>query len=321
MSTSTVTDPRDPSGVALAEASTEANVESPHHVQVEKYRLDVSNQLRRYRAMACILFATTCASTWLTNGWIYAAGVMSILVAHELGHYFVALAYRVPASPPLFIPVPGSAFGTMGAVIIQAGGFAHRRALFDIAICGPLAGLLVVIPATYFGLMASEKVTVDLATTQGLDFGAPLILEWLVDWHHGPLAANERITRPPLLFAAWVGIFITALNLMPVGQLDGGHILYSLIGRKAHWVAMALMLAAGCYMFYTFDIAYLIMFLLLLKMGPKHPPTADDNVELGRGRKIIGWLTLSFVIIGFTPHPIMVLEPGSVDPPQAVSQP
>jgi membrane-associated protease RseP (regulator of RpoE activity) len=271
--------------------------------------------------MACILFVATCVSTWLTNGWVYAAAVMSILVAHELGHYLVAMAYRVPASPPLFIPVPGSTFGTMGAVIIQAGGFAHRRALFDIAICGPLAGLLIVIPTTYFGLMASEKVVIDAAETQGLDFGAPLVLEWLVDWHHGPLAANERITRPPLLFAAWVGIFVTALNLMPIGQLDGGHILYTLIGKKAHWIAIGVMILAGAYMCYTFDIAYLIMLLLLLKMGPRHPPTADDTAQLGPGRKILGWLTLSFVIIGFTPHPILVLEPDNPAPTHQVSQP
>lgn len=321
MSTTSVTESPDHSGVAVAEPPQADNPPETPQLSYEQYRQQVTNQLRRYRPLACILFIATCASTWLTNGWVYAVAIMAILMCHELGHYLVALAYRVPASPPLFIPLPASTFGTMGAVIIQAGGFAHRRALFDIAIWGPLAGLLIIIPTTYFGLMQSEKVVIDTAQVQGLDFGAPLVLEWLVDWHHGPLAENERITRPPLLFAAWVGIFITALNLMPIGQLDGGHILYSLIGRKAHWVAIALMLAAAGYMYFTFDIAYLIMFLLLLKMGPRHPPTADDSVRLGRGRQILGWCTLSFVIIGFTPHPIMVLEPTAIEQPAAVVQP
>jgi membrane-associated protease RseP (regulator of RpoE activity) len=140
-------------------------------------------------------------------------------------------------------------------------------------------------------------------------FGNPLILEWMVAIVHRPLGPGEDVAMSPVLFAGWVGIFVTALNLIPIGQLDGGHILYTLIGRRAHVVAKSLLFFALVYMFLTGSFAYGLMVVLLFLMGPCHPPTADDNAPLGKPRMILGWLTLAFIVIGFTPTPIGITVP------------
>lgn len=283
-------------------------VESPVDRAARMQREMLARQ-RRWKKIALVLFCVTCVSTWMAGGLQYAIPVMAILVAHELGHYFQALRYRVPASPPFFLPMPFSPIGTMGAVIFQSPGYADRKAMFDIAISGPLAGLVLALPAAWFGLvgidaigLAGAEVT---AQTSGLVFGDPLILQWMYSLHFGQLAEHQVVSATPLLFAGWVGIFITALNMLPVGQLDGGHILYTLIGRRAHWIAWLVIAGAAGWMIYSQDLAYGIFLLLLLKMGPKHPPTRDDTVPLGATRTLLGWITLAFLVIGFTPQPIM----------------
>lgn len=268
--------------------------------------------------LSVCLFVATCLSTWYTgttfHGWdnlqafTYAAAVMGILLAHEFGHYFQTLRYRVPASPPLFLPVPGTPFGTMGAVILQGAGYAHRRALFDIAISGPLAGLVIALPVAWWGLQDS-RVELIPPNAQALLFGDPLVLQWLIELRHGPLEAGQEVVLTPLLFAGWVGIFVTALNLLPVGQLDGGHILYSLVGKKAHFVAIALIIGAAGWMYFTGSWGYSIFLVLIVLFGPIHPPSADDTVPLGPVRTILGWLTLAFLLIGFTPSPIEIQMP------------
>lgn len=267
------------------------------------------------------LFLAACASTWYVGGPVYAAGVMGILLAHELGHYFQALRYGVPASPPMFIPMPFLMLGTMGAVIVQGAGFANRKALFDIAISGPLAGLVFAIPIAWWGLHDSTVMTID--PSQGaVIFGDPLILKWMYEARHGVLANNQEVVLNPLLFAGWVGIFITALNLMPIGQLDGGHILYTLIGRKAHWVAYSVVGGAIVWMVTTRDPSFILMIGLLYAFGLKHPPTADDTVPLGVIRTGLGWLALAFVLIGFTPIPITALQPEApATSPQQTTMP
>jgi membrane-associated protease RseP (regulator of RpoE activity) len=243
-------------------------------------------------------------SELLASGLTYFGAVMTILIAHEMGHYLQARRYRVPATLPYFIPFPITPFGTMGAVIVQGAGVANRKSLFDIAVSGPLAGLVFALPITMLGI--SRAQVSDSAPPPGeLIYGMPLIFEWLVHWIRGPLPEGSwGLADNPWLFAGWVGIFITALNLVPIGQLDGGHILYTLIGRRAHRVALGLLFAAAAFMILTGQISYVFMIVLLVVAGPRHPPTADDNVPLGAGRIALGWLTLAFVIIGFTPIPI-----------------
>lgn len=242
--------------------------------------------------------------TFAFRGFSYAGPVMLILLSHEMGHYLQSRRYGIPATRPIFIPMPMSPFGTMGAVILQRGGIANRKQMFDIAVSGPLAGLVFAIPFAYWGTLNST-----ISTTSHLagsySYGEPLILKWMITLVHGPLAENQEVVLNPMLFAGWVGIFITALNLLPIGQLDGGHILYMLIGKKANFVARLFLITAIIYMTYNQEFGYSLLILLLVFFGITHPPTADDSVPLGTTRIIIGWLTLAFFVIGFTVTPII----------------
>lgn len=284
-----------------------------------EYRKFLDRKIRRMYPWSVLLFFAACASTWFiggqtadgfdhTAGMTYSAAVMGILLAHELGHYLQALRYGVPASPPMFIPMPLPPLGTMGAVILQGAGFANRKVLFDIAISGPLAGLVLALPVVWWGLQESTVITID-PSQAALIFGDPLILQWMYELRHGALAENQEVLLNPLLQAGWVGIFITAVNLVPIGQLDGGHILYTLIGRKAHWVAYAIVLGAVAWMVATENPTFMLMVLLLCGFGLRHPPSSDDSVPIGRVRTILAWLTLAFVPIGFTPVPFMTTGP------------
>ncbi len=150
----------------------------------------------------------------------------------------------------------------------------------------------------------------------GQSYGDPLLLKWMAHLVHGPIPEHYDVMLNSWLFAGWVGIFITALNLMPIGQLDGGHILYTLIGRRAHRVALLLLAAAIAFMIARGQFGYGLMVALLFLSGPRHPPTANDDVALGHGRIALGWLTLAFVIIGFTPFPISFQTPTAPPQPQ-----
>ncbi len=242
------------------------------------------------------------AKTW-ASGLKYSAALMAILLAHEMGHYLQARRYGVPASWPWFIPMPSPPMGTMGAVIVQASGYADRKQLFDIGISGPLAGLVLALPICVAGLQNCE-VRVPEPGQSTMAFGDPLILQWLANWVVGPRPPGAELWMNPFLHAGWVGLFVTALNLIPIGQLDGGHILYCLIGRKAHAIARGLLWSAIAYMIVTRNWSYAVMVFLLVMMGAKHPPSRDDSVPLGRFRQMLGWVTLSFIFVGFTPVPI-----------------
>jgi hypothetical protein len=258
--------------------------------------------------------------SFLWSGFQYSAALMSILLCHELGHYVQARRYHVPAIPPMFIPMPFRPFGTMGAVIVQSPHHADRKAMFDIAISGPLAGLFVALPIAWWGILHS-KIAVSDRTSAAEVFGDPLVLKWMIQLVHGPLAPNQDVLINPLLMAGWVGVFITALNLAPIGQLDGGHILYCLIGRRAHAVALLFVVMVVAYMAVTNYWLFSIMIVLMVMMGLRHPPTANDHVPLGPGRVILGWLTLAFLLIGIHPRPFDQRLPRPVDvesPPSAM---
>jgi Peptidase family M50 len=256
----------------------------------------------------------------IRDGLIYFGALMTILMAHEMGHFLQTKWYRIPANGPYFIPFPITPIGTMGAVIIQGAGVADRKSMFDIAISGPLAGLVFAIPVTAIGIWQTNFVHVD-PQSAGVIFSDPLVIQWISHWIHGPMPEHHELQLNAWLFAGWVGIFITALNLMPIGQLDGGHILYTLIGRRAHLVAIGLLMAAVAYMIWTAQISYALMVVLLFIAGPRHPPTADDSVPLGAGRILLGWLTLAFVLIGFTINPIVMPEVERRPSPLPPSQP
>ncbi len=261
--------------------------------------------VREYRpriGLPVALFLITCWSTWSVGSWPYAIAIMTTLLAHEMGHYIQARRNRVPASLPYFIPMPGSPIGTMGAVIAMQPGIGNRRSLFDIGVSGPLAGLVPTMIFSIVGIYLSKFVSV-AAHPLNLRLGEPLLFKALAYLIHGAAPTGYELALHPVAFAGWVGMFITALNLIPIGQLDGGHVLYALLRTKAHGIAQALLLAAMGGVIYFGYWGWLLMLLLLMLMGPIHPPTADDSVPLGTTRTIIGWLALMFVPLGFTPVP------------------
>jgi membrane-associated protease RseP (regulator of RpoE activity) len=252
-----------------------------------------------------LLFAATCYTTYKalpSDGLVYAAAIMFTLLCHEFGHFFQSMRYGVPASFPFFIPMPGSPIGTMGAVIVMKPYVGNRRAIFDIGITGPLAGLVPALVFSVIGLHWSHVVDTT-GRPPSFELGEPLLFKALAYMMFGPLGPHEVVVIHPLAFAGWVGVFITALNLIPIGQLDGGHVLYCLLLRRAYPVARAMLLFAmlGVVLFGYWG--WSLMILLLMLMGPLHPPTANDDIPLGTGRTILGWLTLCFVPIGFTPVP------------------
>ena len=253
------------------------------------------------------------------SGVMYSIPLMSILLCHEMGHYLLSVRHRVPASFPYFIPLPLPPLGTMGAVILQGRGVATRRQMFDIAVAGPIAGLVITIPVLLLGIYQSGYKTI--VPSGGLEFGEPLLLQWLIHWIHGPGLPGQSFLITSLGLAGWVGVFITAMNLLPVGQLDGGHILYTLIGRKAHVVAMLVIVAGVAMMTIQGTYTFTLLLILLMVTGLRHPPTANDAEPLGTGRAILGWLTLSFLIIGFTPTPISEAEGAKPATPAEQTEP
>ncbi len=277
--------------------------------------LPVRRVFRRRVRLPALLFIATCLSTLLagclgfgwSEGWKYALPLMTILICHEAGHFLQARRYGVYASFPYFIPMPISPLGTFGAVIVMEPRMGHRRALFDIGITGPLAGL---VPTLVFCVIGLHLSTIAEVQPGAQRYGDPLLLKYLAELKFGPIPEGHDIRLNPILFAGWVGLLITALNLMPIGQLDGGHVLYALLRKRAHHVASFLLLAAVVAVIWQWKELFLwtpMLFLLAL-MGPVHPPTANDGVPLGAGRVVLGWLTLAFIPIGFTPWPFI---PGS----------
>lgn len=250
-----------------------------------------------------LLFLATCVSTYLTGGPAFSAAIMTILLAHEFGHFLQAKRYRVHASFPYFIPMPISPIGTMGAVIAMPRGMGDRRALFDIGISGPIAGLIPAIIFSVIGLQMSTIGPMPTPGEAGISLGEPLIFKLLAYLVLGPVPTGGELFLHPVAFAGWVGIFLTALNLFPIGQLDGGHVLYALLLKKAHGVAQAMLTAVMFGVILWGYWNWSVMILLLMLMGPIHPPTANDQVPLGPVRTVLGWAALLFVPLGFTPVP------------------
>jgi membrane-associated protease RseP (regulator of RpoE activity) len=284
---------------------------------------------RRVR-LNVLLFVATVASVYWTGGPVFCAALMAILLAHEFGHYFAARYHRVPASLPYFIPLPGiGLFGTAGAVIAMRGTIRSRNALLDIGASGPLAGMVVALPLLVIGIAKSPDI---VSTGPHLQEGQSLLylfLKWVV---HGPFEPGHDILLHPLAEAGWAGLLVTMLNLVPFGQLDGGHIAYALLGerqnRLAPWFRRALLPiflynvvifagpmllgkverdllgALGNSLFWL--LWYGVLGLLTRLSGPDHPPCEPG--ALSRGRRIIGWFSLALFVLLFMPTPMTVVE-------------
>jgi membrane-associated protease RseP (regulator of RpoE activity) len=243
----------------------------------------------------------------LLQGFWFSATVLGILGAHEMGHYLLCRRYNVDASLPYFIPLPPFFFltGTLGAVIRIREAFPTRKVLFDIGVAGPIAGFVALVPALFYGLSLSNVVP---APTEGSLFflGEPLLFRiatWVVV---GPIKDGYTLNIHPMVFAAWFGLLATALNLLPFGQLDGGHITYATLGRWSVPISVATVGIAVVMTFVT--ISWLLMTVLMLVMlfmlGPRHPRVIDEHEPLGSGRNLIAIFALIMFVLCFTPVPI-----------------
>jgi len=247
----------------------------------------------------------------LVRGFWYSGTILAILGCHELGHYFACRYYDVDASLPFFIPVPFLLTGTMGAFIRIREPIPSKRMLFDIGIAGPIAGFIVAVPALFIGLALSHVVRLPANSSDLMELGEPLLFKfgsWLL-W--GAQPDGYSLNMHPMAFAAWFGMLATALNLFPIGQLDGGHVSYAVLGPR--WstyvtfgtvgVAMVLAYFASSWIVWT-----VMILAMLFTFGPRHPRVFDEEVPLDRTRLLIALLAVVMFILCFTAAPIRPME-------------
>lgn len=264
------------------------------------------------------------------TGWPFALSLLGILLAHELGHYFMSRYHKTPATLPYFIPFPFSPLGTMGAAILMRGTPKNKRVLFDIGVAGPIAGLVVAIPVLLYGLSLSTLGTIDPAPNGFIEgnsliyllskfvvFGQLLpspvepqgILYWLQYFFTGrpiPFGGLDVFIHP-VAFAGWAGILVTSLNLIPAGTLDGGHVIYSLFGEKAKKAfpfIVGLLAILG-----FFWSGWWLWAALLFWLGRVNAQPMDQITQLDPARKALAYLMIVVFILVFTPVPFMLLAP------------
>lgn len=242
--------------------------------------------------------------TSLLAGLPFSFSLLSILGVHEMGHYFTARRYGVQVTLPYFIPAPVG-LGTFGAFIKLKSPVIDRRSLFDIGIAGPIAGLLLAIPVLMIGLTLSEIVPT--RGHMGISLGSPLLFTVVQEMTLGTIPEGMDVLLHPVAFAGWIGFFVTALNLLPLGQLDGGHIAYALLGRQSERLAFltAIVLAILGIAFWP---GWLFWAFVAFMMGFKHPPPMNDVTPLDAGRRLLALGALILLLCLITPTPFMTPE-------------
>jgi membrane-associated protease RseP (regulator of RpoE activity) len=248
---------------------------------------------------------------FIFEGLKFAAALLAILLAHEAGHYVACRRYGVDATLPFFIPLPPPFIaGTLGAFIKIKSPIPTRRALFDIGVAGPLAGFVVVLPVALLAMLSAEPYAGTIATEGVIIFNDPLLLRlaaMVVGVENLPAIAPN-----PFYMAAWIGLLVTSLNLLPVGQLDGGHAVYALFGRGAHArvgrlaFAGMLVLAPLGWVWHGAPSGFLYVALLFVMLRVRHPEAGDERQPLGRARVAIALLTLAVFALSFLPFPLTV---------------
>ena len=281
----------------------------------------VDRELRRRSSIAinAVLFLATVATTvWagalhqgvnllrdpgqFMAGVPYAAALLGILGVHEFGHYFVARWHGVDVTLPYFVPVP-MGLGTFGAFIQIKSLIKSRRAVFDIGIAGPLAGLVVALPALYFGLRGTLPVA-EGSPTMGVHAGSSLLLALVYQLANGGELGSAVVRLSPVAFAGWIGLFITALNLLPVGQLDGGHIAYGLFGqRRARQIGVAAFLVMLGLGLFVWSGLFTWALLIALIAGFSHMPALDDVTPPDGKRFALGAVALAVLVLTVVPLP------------------
>lgn len=241
----------------------------------------------------------------ILHGLSFSLTLMTMLLCHELSHYFASKKHNIKATLPYFIPAP-TLIGTLGAFIKMRSPITTRRALIDIGASGPIAGFIVSFMATIIGLPMSQVVQTK-TTAGGLVLGDSLLfyfLSWIV---FGNIPASYDVVLHPVAFAGWIGFFVTALNLIPVGQLDGGHIAYAILGErhaKISKILVLIMLLIGLF----FWEGWVIWAVLLLILGLRHPPVLFWEVPLDDRRRLISWITAIIFLLTFIPMPFKAIQ-------------
>jgi membrane-associated protease RseP (regulator of RpoE activity) len=241
----------------------------------------------------------------LLRGIFFSLAIMSILLAHELGHYFYCRRYRVRATLPYFMPAP-TLIGTLGAFIRIGGPIPSREALFDIGIAGPIAGFVVAVPTMLIGLALSRPVAT--VPDPDLQFGFPLIFQLghLLLRHvfsHAGGASLAHVYLHPVAIAAWAGMLATALNLLPGGQLDGGHLVFAVAPRLHRYVSWAVVVSLLAMSWYCW-VGWLLWAILLTLTGLRHP-RVPRRPGMGRARRRMALVALAMLVLTFTPAPVV----------------
>jgi membrane-associated protease RseP (regulator of RpoE activity) len=274
-------------------------------------RTDVSTDL------PTLLTPTVITRVWtdpelLGIGLSFAFSALLILLAHELGHYVYCRRYGIDSTPPYFLPVPFN-FGTFGAFIKIKSAIRSKRELFDVGIAGPIAGFVMLIPFLLYGVAHSEILPMPPPGTYPAEVGVYvpgrcLALELAIRLFHGPVPEGMAINYHPMALGAWLGLFATSLNLLPLGQLDGGHILYAATGRLQRRLALPLWALLGLTGY--FWPGWLLWSLLILLIGLYHPPVVDETTPLDPARRRLAWLALLMFLLSFMPVPLDIVPLG-----------
>lgn len=241
----------------------------------------------------------------LEIGLSFSIPALVILLAHELGHYIACRLYRLAATLPYFLPVPIN-FGTFGAFIKIKAPIRTRKELFDVGIAGPIAGFVALLPFLLYGVAHSVPAPLELVpegTGPGLWLlGRCLAIQLAALPFHGWLGSGTILNLHPFALAAWLGLLATSINLLPLGQLDGGHILYATTGRLQRLLALPLWMGLG--LAGLVWEGWLLWCLIILVLGLRHPPIADESTPLGPWRRRLAWLALAMLVLSFTPQPL-----------------
>jgi membrane-associated protease RseP (regulator of RpoE activity) len=255
-----------------------------------------------------VVGAVTSDGTYIGSGIVFSITLLVILGAHEMGHYIACRYYDIDASLPYFLPAPPPILiGTFGAFIRIRSPFPNRKSLFDVGVAGPIAGFIFALPASVVGLLYATPSTAD-ASEGGIVFHDPLLFTMLSRLFDLPDAINWN----PIYFAAWIGMFATGLNLIPVGQLDGGHAVAALVGRRGHRVVslvffgLVTTLALVSFVRFSSPVWFLYVAILALLVFRPHPSTLDDGPGVGRARWIVGAIVLVIFLLSFMPFPVTI---------------
>ena len=266
-------------------------------------------------ALFPVLVPETITEVWsdpslLRLGLMFSLPLLLILLSHEMGHYLACRRYRVPATLPYFLPAPGL-IGTFGAFIRIRGTLRDRNQLFDVGIAGPIAGFVALLPFLVIGMAQSqpgvvlEATSLETADAQLYRPGASLALLAMTHWFHGG-TDFATLDLHPFAVAAWVGMLVTALNLIPMSQLDGGHVLYAVSPRWHRRLAPLIWLTL-LILGFTFWYGWLVWSFIVVLMGLRHPPLLAPATRLSRGRRHLAWVGLALLVLCFVPVPLDVV--------------